>query len=142
MRAHRRSIRRPIADTISIAMRLLLPTLCLTAACTGGMQDPSTVEQQEGACFALEGRRFETATELECGRAPNGVGLCKWQLVFATRDDASSQFTWQYSDVGESGHIACDGASISSLTSRPINATFDAATQKLVWEDQTYVPAN
>ena len=125
---------------------LLLPTLCL-AACTGGMQDPSTVEQQEGACIALEGRRFESATELECGRSPDGVGLCKWQLVFATRDDESSQFMWQSqisADVGETGDIACDGAAISSITSSPrqIDATFDAATQKLVWEDQTYVPAN
>ena len=108
------------------------------------MQDPSTVEQQEGACIALEGRRFETAAELECGRSPGGVELCKWQLVFATGDDASSQFTWQYSDVGESGHIECDGATITNVSSspRPISATFDAVTQKLVWEDQTYVPAN
>jgi hypothetical protein len=143
MRARRASIRPPIADTIFIAMRLLLlPTLCL-AACTGGMQDPSTVEQQEGACVALEGRRFESANELECGRTPNGVALCKWQLAFASRDEESSQFMWQYSDVGESGHIACDGATII-VTSLPreINATFDVATQKLVWEDQTYVPAN
>lgn len=123
-------------------MRFLLPTLCL-AACTGGMQDPSTVEQQEGACIALEGRRFESANELECGRSPGGVELCKWQLVFATNDDESSQFVWQYSDVGESGQIACDGASIFVTSSpREIEATFDPATQKLVWEDQTYVPAN
>lgn len=123
-------------------MRFWLP-LCF-AACTGGMQDPSTVEQQEGACIALEGRRFETVSELECGRSPNGVGLCKWQLQFATRDDESSAFNWQYSDVGEAGHIECDGATITSITSSPrqIDATFDAATQKLVWEDQTYVPAN
>ena len=146
MRAHLGSIRPPITDTIFIAMRsLLLPTLCL-AACTGGMQDPSTVEQQEGACFALEGRRFESANELECGRTPNGVALCKWQLAFASRDEESSQFMWQTqisADVGETGHIACDGATII-VTSLPreINATFDAATQKLVWEDQTYVPAN
>jgi hypothetical protein len=123
-----------------------LTPFCL-AACTGGMQDPSTVEQQEGACIALEGRRFESVTELECGRSPEGVGLCKWQLQFATRDDASSAFNWQSqisADVGEAGHIECDGATITSVRSSPrqIDASFDAATQKLVWEDQTYVPAN
>ena len=123
-------------------MRFLLP-LCL-AACTGGMQDPSTVEQQEGACIALEGRRFESVNDLECGRSPSGVDLCKWQLQFTSRDDESSVFSWQYSDIGESGHIECDGATISTTTSSPrqIDGTFDAVTQKLVWEDQTYVPAN
>ena len=115
------------------------PTLVLLTACTGGMQDPSTVEQQEGACVALEGRRFESVAELECGRTPNGVGTCKWTLMFNTRDDASSTFQWAYSDVGESGMIECHGASINSLTARPIAGSFDAVTGKLVWEGQTYV---
>jgi hypothetical protein len=116
---------------------LVLPTLLATAC--GGMQDPSTVEQQEGACVALEGRRFASVNDLECGR---GAGSCKWQLEFVTRDDISSAFSWSYSDVGESGLIECHGAQINSMTTRPITGTFDAATQKLVWEHQTYVPAN
>lgn len=120
-----------------------LPLLCL-AACTGGMQDPSTVEQQEGACIALEGRRFESVNELECGLTPNGVATCKWRLQFMPRDDESSQFQWSYSDVGEAGHIECDGGAITSINASPrqVSGTFDSATQKLVWEDQTYVPAN
>jgi len=121
----------------------LLPPLFL-AACTGGMQDPSTVEQQEGACVALEGRRFESQADLECGRTPTGTALCKWRLAFSTRDDQSSAFSWTYSDVGESGMIECDGATISSITASPhqVSGSFDAVSQKLVWEDQTYVPAN
>jgi hypothetical protein len=122
-------------------MRLSAVLSIPLAACTGGMQDPSTVEQQEGACIALEGRRFESVNELECGLTPNGVALCKWSLSFATRDDDSSSWNWRYSDVGESGHVECNGATISSLTQRSINATFDPATQKLIWEGQTYVPA-
>jgi hypothetical protein len=115
------------------------PTIVLLTACTGGMQDPSTVEQQEGACIALEDRRFESVNDLECGLTPNGVALCKWSLVFSYRDEASSSFQWSYSDVGESGHVECHGATITSLTQRPINATFDPVSQKLVWEGQTYV---
>lgn len=124
------------------SMRFALPLFLV--ACTGGMQDPSTVEQQEGACIALEGRRFESVNDLECGLTPNGVALCKWRLTFATRDDQSSAFQWSYSDAGESGMIECDGAAISSITASPrqVSGTFDATTQKLVWEDQMYVPAN
>ncbi len=104
------------------------------------MQDPSTVEQQDGACVALEGRRFESLNDLECGLTPNGAALCKWSLNFGFRDDASSTFQWAYSDVGEQGQIECHGATINSLSARTINGTFDAATQKLVWEGQTYAP--
>ena len=128
-------------------MRPWLLSTALLVACTGGMQDPSTVEQQDGACVALEGRRFETVNELECGLSPNGVSTCKWQLSFGTRDEQSSEFQWTSSysgDVGEAGQIECDGGTISSISASPhqVSGTFDAATQKLVWEDQTYVPAN
>ncbi len=126
-------------------MRLWLASpIVVIAACTGGMVDPSTVEQQEGACVALEGRRFESVNELECGRTPDGVGRCRWRLSFQTRDDQSSAFAWSYSDVGESGEIECDGAAINSITNAPhtISGSFDPVTQKLVWEDQTYAPAN
>ena len=103
------------------------------------MQDPSTVEQQEGACVALEGRRFASVNELECGRTPGGLAQCKWTLQFAVRDDISSAFAWSYSDVGESGLIECHGSQINSMTQRPITGTFDPVTQKLIWEGQTYV---
>jgi hypothetical protein len=115
---------------------LVLPLV----ACTGGMQDPSTVEQQDGACVALEGRRFESVNDLECGLTPSGPAQCKWVLSFAIRDDATSTFAWSYSDVGEQGAIECHGATISSVTSRSVNASFDPVTQKLVWESQTYTP--
>jgi hypothetical protein len=118
--------------------------LCITA-CTGGMYDPSTVEQQEGACIELEDRRFESVNELECGLTPDGVALCKWSLVFEMRDDASSTFQWQYSDVGEAGHVECYGASINSLSAvsggRTVSGSYDPATQKLIWEGETYTLA-
>jgi hypothetical protein len=121
-------------------MRFALAAIALTAC--GGIQDASTVEQQDGACIALEGRKFESVNELECGRTPTGLGLCKWAVTFVERDEVSSGFSWRYSDVGESGPIECNGAAITSLSQRAINGSFDAVTQKLVWEGQTYVPAN
>jgi hypothetical protein len=121
-------------------VRLLLVPIVLATAC-GGMQDPSNVEQQEGACLALEGLRFATITELECGRGPDSA--CKWQLEFLARDDIQSAFTWSFTrsgDVGESGLIECHGSQINSMTNRPITGTFDPVSRKLVWENQTYVP--
>ncbi|MBA3392008.1 MAG: hypothetical protein H0T89_05155 [Deltaproteobacteria bacterium] len=117
------------------------PLLIGFAAC-GGMSDPSTVEQQEGACIALEGRRFQSVNELECGRTPDGVALCRWTLTVTSRDDASSSFQWSYSDVGESGQLECHGATVTSVGGmRAISGTFDAATQKLVWHGETYTLA-
>lgn len=117
--------------------------VCLTGACTGGMYDPSTVEQQEGACVALEDRRFESVNELECGLTPDGPAQCRWSLTFAIKDDASTTFQWNYSDVGEAGTIECHGARITSLDgSRPVSASFDPVSQKLIWDGQTYTPAN
>ena len=122
--------------------RRLLPLALLASACSGGMQDPSTVEQQDGACVALEGRRFISINDLECGLTPSGVALCKWRLSFMSSDDTSSRFQWSYSDVGEGGLIECHGEKIDEFShQRPINGTFDPVSQKLVWEGQTYVPA-
>jgi hypothetical protein len=113
-------------------MRPWLLSTALLAACTGGMQDPSTVEQQDGACIALEGRKFEAVNDPST------------QLTFTARDEQSTIFQWSYADAGEAGQIECEGASITSISASPhqVSGTFDATTQKLVWEDQTYVPAN
>jgi len=122
--------------------RASLAISCLAGACTGGMYDPSTVEQQEGACVALEGRRFESVNTLECGLTPDGPAPCKWSVTFAIRDDASTSFQWSYSDVGETGTIECHGVTINSLPgSRSVTATYDPATQKLVWQGEAYTPA-
>ena len=111
-------------------------------ACTGGMHDPSTVEQQNGACFALEGRTFTSVNQLECGRTPDGVGRCNWTIHFATRDTDASDFAWSYSDVSEHGRAECRGESIvATASNRTVNGTFDPATQTLSWNGETYVAA-
>lgn len=108
-------------------------------ACTG-MHDPSTVEQQNGACIDLEGRTFSSVNELECGLTPDGAARCHWQLAFAIRDGQASDFAWSYSDVGESGRVECHGHALSATASRKITGSYDPATQMLTWDGQVYVP--
>lgn len=66
-------------------------------------------------CARLEQSTYASVKELECGLGPNGVELCRWSLSFT-----SSEFTWQHSDVGETGSFACkDGA----ITASPLGGT-------------------
>ena len=118
-----------------------LAVLITLGACTGGMQDPSTVEQQNGACIALEGRTFQSVDKLECGRTPDGTASCNWTLSFATRDAATSEFAWTYSDVSEGGRVSCRGQSLTATTSRTISGTYDPQTQTLIWAGDTYIAA-
>jgi hypothetical protein len=116
-------------------MRGLLLVIGLSG-CIGGMHDPSTVEQQNGACFALEGRTFASVQQLECGRDGN---RCHWTLSFATRDPEASDFAWAYSDVNESGQVECRGQSIvATRASRTLTGTYDPGTQMLTWNGELY----
>jgi hypothetical protein len=114
-----------------------LVAVCLTG-CIGGM-DTSTVEQQNGACFALEGRTFSSIQPLEWGRTG---AKCSWTLSFASRDPESSDFTWSYSDLSASGSLECRGQIIVATTGgRTISATFDPITQVLRWNGELYSAA-
>src|SRR5688572_17231212 len=116
--------------------------IVLVTACTGGMHDPSTVEQQNGACFALEGRTFTSVQQLECGRTPDGVAKCNWTLTFANRDADASEFAWSYSDVSEHGRAECRGQSIiATAAGRTVTASFDPSSQMLSWNGELYVAA-
>ncbi len=120
-----------------------LPLLAVALSACGGMVDPSTVEQESGACIELEGRRFESIDDKECGLVPPGhpPALCKWSVSFASRDEASSHFQWFYSDVGSTGQIVCDGSAITSVINpHQVTASYDPATNQLTWEDVTYAP--
>ncbi|HEU0031751.1 MAG TPA: hypothetical protein VFQ53_14035 [Kofleriaceae bacterium] len=123
-------------------MRLPAVIACIAAsACTGGMLDSSSVEQQNGACIALEGTTFASVSELECGLTPDGVSKCHWQIAFASRDPSASEFTWFYSDVGEAGKVECHGTSLVATSSRTLSGSFDADSQRLVFDGQLYEPA-
>ncbi len=105
----------------------------------GNMQDPTTVEQQNGACIALEGRTFTSVDELECGRSPDGTGRCHWLITFAIRDNRASDFAWSYSDVAESGKVECHGETLAGIASRSYTGAFDPATQTLTWAGAQYL---
>jgi hypothetical protein len=108
-------------------------------ACTTGMSDPSTVEQQNGACVELEGRTFTSLSELECGLTPDGVARCHWSVSFATRDSAASELAWSYSDVSEHGRAECRGSTvIATVNGRTVTGTFDAIAQRLTWAGELY----
>lgn len=117
----------------------LAPVALLASACTSGMQDPTTVETQQGACIALEGLAFESVGERECGLTPDGVAYCNWGISFEAHDDAASRFQWHYSDVAQGGSVACDGNTITSMPgTRALTGTFDPATNTLLWDGVAY----
>jgi len=113
-------------------------TLLALSACTSGTYYESTVVEQ-GACIALEGRSFQSLDELECGRTPDGVARCRWQVSFDIGLPTASEFSWHYSDVSEAGQVTCHGSSITAVSvGRTIQGSFDPATQTLVWAGQRY----
>lgn len=118
--------------------------MALLAGCTTGMQDPSTVEEeQQGlACIDLEGQRFESLGEGECGLGPTGPVFCKWSIAFTARDELSTDYEWSYSDVADGGRVTCDGNLISTMPVRVgvdgTRGTYDPDSQELTWENVTY----
>ena len=102
----------------------------------------SSVADQHGACFVLEGRTFVSLDELECGLTPNGPALCHWQVMFKTFTPDDSLFQWSHSDVGESGAVTCEGADLQlrgNTTSLTVGV-FDATAQLLTWHEVVYAP--
>jgi len=118
-------------------MRRATLLVLLVSGCTTGL-DESTVEQ--GACVMLEGRTFSSMNELECGLTPSGPATCHWQVTIDIGDTGSSEFTWYYSDVGESGMLTCvDNVITATTASQVIPVGFDPVSQQLEWAGETYV---
>lgn len=112
--------------------------LLAVSACTSGPYTESTVIEQ-GACVALEGRSFSSVNELECGRTPDGVALCQWQLAFDIGTQTASEWSWSYSDVSESGRATCTDTSITAVAGdRTLTGMFDPVTQQLIWAGEAY----
>jgi hypothetical protein len=113
--------------------------LLAVSACTSGPYTESTVIEQ-GACVALEGRAFASVDERECGRTPDGVATCRWQVSFDIGTLTSSEWSWLYSDVGAAGRATCNDGTITATSgARTIHGLFDAATQRLIWDNVVYV---
>jgi hypothetical protein len=112
---------------------------CTTHAPLNDPTDADDVDQQNGACTALEGQRFKSVEEHECGLTPDGVALCHWHLELSALDRQRSGFTWQHSDVGESGVVRCTARRLSTDGIGPVySGEYDSATQRLIWDDLSY----
>lgn len=126
--------------------RLALAVLLAASACdsssnsTGddvaGDVDAATV----GRCTSLDGRSFSSVeVQPDCGLGPDGPVPCNWSITF---DASGSMYTgWMYhhSDVVESGDIGCVGSSIV-LVAPDHAASYDADTDRLVWDQIEYAP--
>ncbi len=123
--------------------RLLLALLlagCAADSDPSDPEDPGPVDAQNGACTALENRRFASVDEHECGITPDGVAMCTWHIEFSPLDPQRSNFTWQHSDVGQSGSIRCTGRMITTDGIGPVySGSYDPATRRLTWDNLPYV---
>ncbi len=114
-----------------------LPVL-LVAACTTPT-DPAAPDARR-RCADLEGKTFASLTQGECGLGPSGPTACTWHVMFAPADAATTAFTWQHSDVEESGDVYCIGGDVYDAGSAATRGSYDATTQHLVWDSVTYGP--
>lgn len=119
-----------------MGVRWLLPILLV--ACT--TQTDPVGPGARRRCADLEGKTFASVTQGECGLGPNGPTSCTWHLTFTAKDDFTTAYTWQHSDVEESGDASCSAAGIDDLTQMVPRGTYDAASQHLVWDMVTYAP--
>jgi hypothetical protein len=126
-------------------MRMRWMLLGLAAACSDGSSDPvppfdpGSVDAQNGACTAFEGRRFESVDQHECGLGPGGPVMCFWHLDFFGDGSDLSEFTWRHSDVGEDGIVRCYGRRLSANEFPPYYAgTYDPTTLLLTWDALPY----
>jgi hypothetical protein len=122
--------------------RWMLASLLVSCTTNPSLNDPTNaddVDEQNGACTALEGQRLKSIEEHECGLTPDGVALCYWHLELSALDPQRSGFTWQHSDVGESGAVRCTGRRLSTDGIGPVYAgEYDPATQRLIWDALPY----
>lgn len=124
-------------------MRTRLLLALLLAGCaddsSNGPEGPTGVDGQNGACTAFEARRFASVEQHECGRTPDGVALCNWELEFEPLDAQRSRFRWQHSDVSEGGSVRCTGRQLSSDGFGPVyTGAYDPATRRLTWDGLPY----
>lgn len=98
--------------------------LALLVACAGSGSDP---------CDGIAGSSWQSVDELECGLTLDGTALCHWSLSFA----ADGTFSWQYSDIGDSGTWTCaDGVITGDASGGPVEGTLDG--DALTWDDVAY----
>ena len=113
----------------------LLGVLVLVGCAT----DSTSSSTQDLRCTGLEGKVFASLTQGECGLGPTGPVPCTWHLTFSTNDAQSTAYAWQHSDYGVQGTVQCSSGSVTD-NSGMTRGTYDAASQRLVWDSVTYAP--
>lgn len=102
-----------------------------------GTESSSTTGAPLDDCAFLVGKVFLSDEELECGKGPNGVEMCPWQLTFT-----ADTFDHQLSDFGLQGTYTCADGVIDAVDMQQLahGGTIDAATGELVWDEIVYHP--
>ena len=107
------------------------------ATSTDTDESASTTGSPVDDCAFLVGKVFLSDEELECGKGPNGVEMCPWQLTFT-----ADTFDHQLSDFGLQGTYTCADGVIDAVDMQQLahGGTIDAATGELVWDKIVYHP--
>jgi hypothetical protein len=123
-------------------MQRLALLVLLVTGCTDDTTSSSTTEKFR--CPSLENRMFESVDiQPDCGLGPTGPVPCNWTIYFDGFVNDRTAFHYRYSDIGESGDVQCDGASVTEIGSAfgtPHAGTYDAATDRLTWDGIEYQP--
>lgn len=118
-----------------------LVVLAVAGCSDGATETPALdgVDAQAGACTAFEGRTFESLEEHECGLGPGGTAMCLWHLRFEPIDASHSKFSWQHSDVGETGSVRCTGRTLlTDGIDRVYSGSYDPDARRLTWDRVLY----
>lgn len=94
------------------------------------------------ACADIVGKSFASVEQHECGLGQSGPVMCNWQISFSLDASGALTYTWQHSDVGDSGPVTCQDGALTSAVGvsgqPPYTGTYDPATQALVWDGIDY----
>ena len=88
------------------------------------------------ACDAVAAN-YLSIEEYECGLTPDGLEMCQWQVNL----EASGEYSWMYSDVGEGGNYACKDGVITLDNDPTHSANYDSDTGVLTWDGIEYAQA-
>jgi hypothetical protein len=90
-------------------------------------------EAANDACALVLDQSYSSQEQLECGLGPNGVELCNWIIGFD-----GSQYTWSYSDVGQSDDYTCAGLDLLSVPEGEVLGSVSADGAVLTWDGVLY----
>lgn len=113
------------------------PASCNTCTCEvgGGWSCTLIGCADPSLCPVAAGDVFTSVEDLECGQGTTGEVLCSWSITLG-----EGTWTWQHSDVGESGSWTCDQELVNAFTdsNQRLDVTWDAEREILGWEGVDY----